>query len=469
MKQLSLAEREARVKPWDINDPHAIRIHQKIAEMMALDFQPYSIVSDTGFTELLKTFEPTYNLPSRRYFTEDVPGIANNINSKLAEVLKDVTHLSLTTDIWSTSLTNQSLISLTGHWIQDGFLRKSAVLHVKQLEGSHTGEKICESIESMIDYWKIPKEQIHLVLTDNASNMKKALRDANFSGFGCFAHSLQLVINDGVISQEVVIDVLAVARSIVGHFKRSTLAYHLLDEIREHLDIPKHKLQQDEPTRWNSTLFILDSIYEQKMALAAYATEHGGITMLNSHQLEIVQKLVSLLKPIEEVTKMISTNSTCISAVIPLVRILERMLTKHDDDDAGIRTMKSEMLTSLECRFNHIEQIEKLCVATILDPRFKHHFFTGTETQQLTRQYLIDNCGYITGVDEPPNKKPQHDNHLTAFGGNNQALSSKVWECFTELLEEAGATSDLGGGPEAMVDNYLSEPLIDYKQGDPLK
>ena len=40
------------------------------------------------------------------------------------------------------------------------------------------------------------------------------------------------------------------------------------------------------------------------MALAAYATEHGGITMLNSHQLEIVQKLVSLLKPIEEVTKM---------------------------------------------------------------------------------------------------------------------------------------------------------------------
>lgn len=72
---------------------------------------------------------------------------------------------------------------------------------MKQLEGSHTGEKICEHIESMINYWKISKEQIHLVLTDNANNMKKALRDANLSGFGCFAHSLQLVVNDGVISQ----------------------------------------------------------------------------------------------------------------------------------------------------------------------------------------------------------------------------------------------------------------------------
>ena len=131
---------------------------------------------------------------------------------------------------------------------------------MKQLEGSHTGEKICESIESMIEYWKISKERIHLVLTDNASNMKKALRDASLSGFGCFVHSLQLIVNDGVISQRVVIDILAVARSIVGHFKRSTLAYHLLDEIRERLDIPKHKLQQDEPTRWNSTLFMLDSI-----------------------------------------------------------------------------------------------------------------------------------------------------------------------------------------------------------------
>ena len=95
------------MKPWDLNDPGTIHVYQKIAEMMALDFQPYSIVSDTSFTELLKTLEPRYILPNCRYFTEDVvPRIANNISSKLAEVLKDFTYLSLTTDIWSTSLTN---------------------------------------------------------------------------------------------------------------------------------------------------------------------------------------------------------------------------------------------------------------------------------------------------------------------------------------------------------------------------
>ena len=61
-------------------------------------------------------------------------------------------------------------------------------------------------------------------------------------------HLLQLVVNDSVISQQVVIDFLAVARTIAGHFKHSALAYHLRAEIREHLDIPKYKLQQDEPT-----------------------------------------------------------------------------------------------------------------------------------------------------------------------------------------------------------------------------
>ena len=41
MKQLSLAETEARPKPWDINDPRAIHVHHKIAEMMALDIQSF--------------------------------------------------------------------------------------------------------------------------------------------------------------------------------------------------------------------------------------------------------------------------------------------------------------------------------------------------------------------------------------------------------------------------------------------
>ena len=215
-------------------------MHKKIAEMMVLDFQPLSIVSDVGFIRLLNMLEPRYKVPSRRYFMENIiPQMKQSIDLQIAELIKDVHYFSFTTDIWSTSLNNQSLISLTTHWIDDSCARRSAVLHVRRIEGSHSGAATCQMIEIMIDGWKISIERVHLVLTDNVSNMKKALRDCDLHGYECFAHSLQLVVNNGVLSQQMVIDTLTVSLKIVGHFKHSTLAYNSLDEIRVRLDMVK--------------------------------------------------------------------------------------------------------------------------------------------------------------------------------------------------------------------------------------
>ena len=61
--------------------------------------------------------------------------------------------------------------------------------------------------------------------------MMKASREPKLPSMGCFAHTLQLVVNEDVLSQRAVIDILAISRKIVGHFKHSTLAYHRLNEI----------------------------------------------------------------------------------------------------------------------------------------------------------------------------------------------------------------------------------------------
>ena len=84
---------------------------------------------------------------------------------------------------------------------------------------------------------------MHLVLQDNAANMAKAMRDASLTSLGCFAHTLQLVVHDGVLSQRVVMDTLVVWRKIVGHFKHS--AYSGLNTIQQNLGLPQYRLQQD--------------------------------------------------------------------------------------------------------------------------------------------------------------------------------------------------------------------------------
>uniref|UniRef100_A0A1X7UYI8 HAT C-terminal dimerisation domain-containing protein n=1 Tax=Amphimedon queenslandica TaxID=400682 RepID=A0A1X7UYI8_AMPQE len=115
----------------------------------------------------------------------------------------------------------------------------------------------------MLEGWEIGRERLHFVIKDNAANMKKAMTDASFSSFGCFLKTLQLIAG--------VVQLLAICRKLVGHFKHSTVAYQALHEIQEHLSLPPHHLQQDVKTRWNSSLYMVKSVIERKIALAAYA------------------------------------------------------------------------------------------------------------------------------------------------------------------------------------------------------
>ena len=72
--------------------------------------------------------------------------------------------------------------------------------------------------------------------------------------------------------------------------------------IQQNLGLPEHHLKQDEPTRWNSSLYMLESVMEQKMALAAYGTD-GSISVLTSSQLDTATKVINILRPIEEITR----------------------------------------------------------------------------------------------------------------------------------------------------------------------
>ena len=62
----------------------------------------------------------------------------------------------------------------------------------------------------MLSKWNIEKGEVHLILRDNGSNMIKAMDQGDFEHLGYFAHTLQLVIHNGIFSQRAVIDTLAV-------------------------------------------------------------------------------------------------------------------------------------------------------------------------------------------------------------------------------------------------------------------
>ena len=138
--------------------------------------------------------------------------------------------------------------------------------------------------------------------------------------------------------------------------------------------MPPKRLQQDVRTRWNSTYYMIQSLIAQKRALCAYIAEHGLPATLTASQWGLLEKTVQALAPFEELTREVSSSSASASDVIPIVQVLKRFLSRPNEADEGIRTMKGTLLEAVRRRFTHLESEPIYLVATLLDPRYKDRY-----------------------------------------------------------------------------------------------
>ena len=356
---------------FDVNTEKSNAITKKIMEFMALDDQPFSVVQDKGFVNLMKHLSPRYKLPSRRYFSDTaLPELFERVSSHIHKLLDGTkSPVSFTTDIWTSNVSLMSMLSLTAQWLDDEFELHQVLLCCEECPGSHTADNLRAKFDKMLAEWKIDKKRVHVVLRDNARNMTKALDDGNLPSLPCMAHTLQLAVIEGLQSQRSITDAVATGRRIVTHFKHSSLAYSKLHAIQEELGQPKKRLQQDVPTRWNSTFYMLQSLLEQKRALGLYATEHELPAVLTTNQWGLIENLLSILEPFEELTKTISSSSATAAVVIPEITALKRLLGRAADTDRGVGTAKATLLEAVQRRFKDIEKNPLYAVATAMDPR----------------------------------------------------------------------------------------------------
>lgn len=377
-RQESLLESFQKQGKLPADNVKAKGITEKLLNFIVLDDQPFQVVENEGFRSLMEHLQPRYSLPSRRYLSETaLPELYLRVSSKLAEKLKRVPALSFTTDIWTSDVSPMSLISLTVQWVDsDTHGLESAVLQVKKCRGSHNRATIAASITEMLNHWEIPLEKVHVILRDNASNMKAAMEDMAVPSLGCFAHTLQLVVHEGLMSQRSVSDALANSRKIVAHFKHSQLAQSRLEDLQREMQgagttTTPNRLVQDVQTRWNSSFYMIKSLLKEKRPLCAYASDYTLPATLSANEWALLEKAVTVLEPFEELTRKISSATSTAADVIPAVTVLKRLLAEENITDTGIKTMKSTLLQAVIRRFNSIESEPLYAVATLVDARYK--------------------------------------------------------------------------------------------------
>jgi hypothetical protein len=140
--------------------------------MIAKDYLPFSTVKKEGFQTFMKTVAPLYKIPSRKKIT----GLIEEKYEFLSDMIKirfsNIKNLCLTTDIWTDTLNTKSFLGFTAHYISKETY-KSVTIGVTELNDRHTSENIKMWLLSIIREWNINIENIVVVVSDNAANIKK--------------------------------------------------------------------------------------------------------------------------------------------------------------------------------------------------------------------------------------------------------------------------------------------------------
>jgi len=201
------------------------------------------------------------------------------------------------------------------------------MLGCNRVTGRHTADNIMVWFEEIVSEYDI-REKIKHVITDSASNIKKAFltlpgyedntsddKDEDseeyddlpsvspsaessvdpseflFEHHSCFAHVLQLVVKDGLAKAGQIATVIKKCSNLVSFVRRSTVASDA-----------ETRLQADNVTRWNSQLKMIRSV------LAVSEDKLEGLEnapKLTSHEKNILRDIMEILTPFEEATDFV--------------------------------------------------------------------------------------------------------------------------------------------------------------------
>jgi hAT family C-terminal dimerisation region/BED zinc finger len=460
--QMSIPALNERTNKWPDDHPAVQRVEKSIMDLIIVDMLPYSIVAGDAFKRLnfadpaaARRYEPK----SEKYFrTTLMPATYEKVTSRVRDLLSEVDWISFTTDGLTNPSKSCSLLSFTGHFLHQS-TRQKVILAAMVLENDHTGMYLASKLNEAIETWKLDGK-VHMGIRDNAANMISAMSIAKVADFGCMAHTLQLVLHDALFSQTTVENIVKKSRKIVTHFKHSEQACRHLSDCQVSCDVPVHRLIQDVETRWNSTFLMLQRLSEQRKALSLYSVEHGGITMLTKTELELVDRIVAILKPFYDATLEISRDDACISVVIPIASLLlSKLQAAHGD--VGLLQMKAALRDAMNRRFSTVKAEPNLAVATLLDPRFKDMYFSVQERDTAKGIILafLRHQREQAATDRPTSiETDRSDNEPST---STASTGSGLWDDYDSYTPAHPQPSNAEvNADESELDRYLREPRI---------
>lgn len=138
--------------------------------------------------------------------------------------------------------------------------------------------------------------------------MIKACQILKIRHLPCFAHTLNLVVQDSLKLKEVDC-VIKKCKSLVTYFKSSNIATHKLITEQENQNKKPLKVIQEVSTRWKSMYHMITRILELKNDITIVLLRMPNApTALNLEDSLVLQDLIEILSCFNDATKKVSGN-----------------------------------------------------------------------------------------------------------------------------------------------------------------
>ena len=213
------------------------------------------------------------------------------------------------------------------------------------LNNNHTANYLSSELAKICTEWNIKKNFIVAIVTDNAANALKSVKDffdiveendlIINQHIPCLAHTVQLVPGNAIKNTALLPDLIGRIKKIVTFSKQSNAAADQLRKIQ--MDEGKTegtilKLIQHVDTRWNSSYYMIERfLLRSKPVSTVLLILRGSPQMMSADDMQVLQEFLDLLKPIEQITREMSAEEHVTgSKIIPIIKCLTTALNKKN-------------------------------------------------------------------------------------------------------------------------------------------
>ena len=357
-------------------------LNRKLALMCALDMRPISIVEGVGFKNFVLALNPNYKIQCRKTVMKHLHILDQECKKDLIELLMGVESVAFTSDLWTSTALN-GYITVTAQYFDNKWEMRSNVLATRVMGERHTGTNIGTQISKIKDEFRVKK--CSALVTGNASNMRIAAKELGFAHVHCFAHTLQLAVEDGLIVSQIA-KTLGAARRIVSHFNHSVLATEAL--LAKQPENQKLKLIPDMPTGWNSSYYMIERLLQLRIPVYSVIFDEAitkssirATLDLKDEYWKVMEDITPILEPLVYDTDLLGKERqpTGSGVYVLLHKLMTTGLKTLDGDSGTVKDMKKRITDGLKRRFkvdsdgkpNEEVVTSPLMLSTILDPRYK--------------------------------------------------------------------------------------------------